>query len=1160
MKFLEIDLLAYGHFSQRRLSFPGDGPNLHIIHGPNEAGKSTTLRAISGFLYGIDRRTTDAYRFAGSELRIGARLRHSSGLERYFERRKSSAGSLRSAEGAPLDETELSDWLSVKDRKQFESMFGLSHEQLRRAGESLATSKHAAAEALFGAVLDGASLRATLTQIQRDSDQILKGTGRSGELAKVMKAYRELRKEAKRRSASSRQWKLQRDALREAEARVEELERRLRDRRIELRRAERLHKVLPWLRQRREAVAALEDLGPVRRLAEDTGERRRALLREIGDARGSVGELREQLAGLRTEREGLSISEALLAFSPRVRIISEELGTYKKARKDRPGLVNRLLPYRKRAEELLGELGRPDLPLEEVESLRIPAAEQRTIRRLQQVARDLDTEERQLRGQLAEAEAALEVQQGELKELATPADVAALSATWERVQSSCGVARELAALDRELTELGDGLAASALELGLDSVERADIERLRIPSMAEIERAEEAARRGEERRRLLAEQRREVADDLDLARASLRASSRRGPVPSPEALRDARALRDRLWAALRGAYLAGDLGEVRLRIERAAELDAATREADALADAICSASERVAEHTRGQVAVEEAAQKLEELGARLAALDEDAERRRAAWRQLWEGAGVEPGTPGEMRAWRRTWERLLEQMERWDVASAEVERLEKRREALRRELLSGLELVGQPRPEDADLAALCAEVRRVIRQSERDAQRRRALETALQTARVRLQKLQNERGNLAARRARWDRDWAAATAGLSPGGPIGVDAASEVLDRLPKLFEAVKEWTALEKRIAAVSKDIRRFEEALDDRIRQAGLALEGNPAERASALLEKVGEATQAARRREALDGQLRQVQDKLGAAERRLRRGEAALQELCAAAGCADAEALERAERRSERARQLDGECARAEEHISELGDEWSLRDLERAAEGLDGDEVLAEKEALADQIRELEEKLGEARSALGECRERLRQYTAGDEAAAQLQEAASEAGRARVLAARSARLRVATLVLERAMARYQEENQGAILRRAGALFTGLTGGRYEGLRVEYGRSGATIQCRRGDRAVQVKEGVMSDGTLDQLYLALRLASIERHLELQEPMPLVLDDIFIHFDDERTRAGIEVLAEFAQKTQVLLLTHHRRNLEIAERALPPEAWRALHL
>ena len=53
MKFLQIDLLAYGHFTNRVLKFPSEGPNFHIIYGRNEAGKSTVLRAITGVLYDI---------------------------------------------------------------------------------------------------------------------------------------------------------------------------------------------------------------------------------------------------------------------------------------------------------------------------------------------------------------------------------------------------------------------------------------------------------------------------------------------------------------------------------------------------------------------------------------------------------------------------------------------------------------------------------------------------------------------------------------------------------------------------------------------------------------------------------------------------------------------------------------------------------------------------------------------------------------------------------------------------------------------------------------------------------------------------------------------------------------------------------------------------
>ena len=74
-----------------------------------------------------------------------------------------------------------------------------------------------------------------------------------------------------------------------------------------------------------------------------------------------------------------------------------------------------------------------------------------------------------------------------------------------------------------------------------------------------------------------------------------------------------------------------------------------------------------------------------------------------------------------------------------------------------------------------------------------------------------------------------------------------------------------------------------------------------------------------------------------------------------------------------------------------------------------------------------------------------------------------------------------------------------------------------------------------------------LSEGTCDQLYLALRMATLEQHLKKGEPMPFVVDDILIGFDDHRTRVCLEVLAQLSRHIQVLLFTHHRRVLELAD-------------
>ena len=67
-----------------------------------------------------------------------------------------------------------------------------------------------------------------------------------------------------------------------------------------------------------------------------------------------------------------------------------------------------------------------------------------------------------------------------------------------------------------------------------------------------------------------------------------------------------------------------------------------------------------------------------------------------------------------------------------------------------------------------------------------------------------------------------------------------------------------------------------------------------------------------------------------------------------------------------------------------------------------------------------------------------------------------------------------------------------------------------------------------------------MSDGVRDQLYLAFRIASIERHARAAEPLPFIADDLLVHFDDERSAAALGLLAELGKATQVLLFTHHR--------------------
>jgi uncharacterized protein YhaN len=146
--------------------------------------------------------------------------------------------------------------------------------------------------------------------------------------------------------------------------------------------------------------------------------------------------------------------------------------------------------------------------------------------------------------------------------------------------------------------------------------------------------------------------------------------------------------------------------------------------------------------------------------------------------------------------------------------------------------------------------------------------------------------------------------------------------------------------------------------------------------------------------------------------------------------------------------------------------------------------------------------------------------------------------------------RLRSAVLVLRWAIDRYRREKQAPMLKRSGELFAILTGGSFQTLQLAFDDDDNVELAGIRQDGKRVLVAGMSDGTTDQLYLALRIAAIEDYLDHAEPMPFIADDLFINFDDKRTAAGFQVLNELAKKTQVLFFTHHAHLLDVARKTL----------
>jgi uncharacterized protein YhaN len=231
--------------------------------------------------------------------------------------------------------------------------------------------------------------------------------------------------------------------------------------------------------------------------------------------------------------------------------------------------------------------------------------------------------------------------------------------------------------------------------------------------------------------------------------------------------------------------------------------------------------------------------------------------------------------------------------------------------------------------------------------------------------------------------------------------------------------------------------------------------------------------------------------------------------------------------------------------------------------ARGLSVDDFIAEVSAaksneLQDRKAQAEHEKFEASSTLTGVRENVFALAgrkrdleqAGDAAAGFRQQAESCAATIRQDATRYLRLRLATSLLEAQIQRFREENQGPLLRRSGELFGAVTGGAFSGLAAEINADDLPVMVGLRPDGSQVPVEGMSDGSRDQLYLALRLAALEQHLQDHEPMPLILDDLLITFDDDRARAILPLLSALAKRTQIFLFTHHQHLVELCRQTL----------
>lgn len=1143
MRFRQLDLIAFGKFDGRSLEFGPAGHDLHIIYGPNEAGKSTALQAIVQLLYDIDVQTKYDFLHPKNKLRLGAVIENRAGERLDFVRRKGNSNKLLNRTEEPLPEDALAAYLGGVPRELYERQFGLSHDDLKTGSQGLLQADGDLGQSLYGAAAGVSNLHELLGGLQEEAARLFAPRGSKPLLNAALSRWKEADSIARHAGVRPKDWAEAEKHFEEAQSRLRAVAAELAERQTEERRLSRILNALKPLERRRAKLAERAEMGAVKLLSSDFATQYRQAETERReaerDAQMAAAEL-DQLAG---ELEALIPDARLLEHAARIERLLQGRQKYTDGVRDIRMLHGRTTDARRRAEELLAAI-RPGLPLSEASQvLRIGAVRRARIDKLSKRHIELGETRRHARQQLEERRRQLEAVEAELEGL--PAELVA-----DGLPPALEAASAQGDLDLRAREMRQKAAALAQEV--ESALRRlpcwqgiveEFEGLPLPLLPALQQQQSAGDELRQRRQLGEDKRAECRHRIRENSADLNSLLLGGTVPTPAALEEARRQRDQHWQQLLQAWQEGNSAGAAALAATFAELMGA---ADRLADALRSDAKRVAEYETlqaGQARLEATQQHLAE---ELAGLEVEQERQRQAWQRLWQPAGITPGTPAEMLAWMQQQEKLRQRVaelrQAQQQAEAGDEALRQHRERLQAELAGA----GAAAEEAAPLARLRSLAQQRLRQLEHTAQQRQTLLRQRAQLRPECERLGDELGEAEARTQQWQSDWAEAVEGLSPEGVLPPDSASDLLTRIDQFFELLKEADGYQTRVRSIEANNEEYAGQLETLLADAAPGLSGTAPDEAVAVLgQRLREAQKLQTQREQKTQRQEDLVRQQRSAQAQLAHATAQLARQCQTAGAASAAELPAAIADSERALKLDQEVVTLEDDLVQQGDGWPIERLAAEAAGRDVDQ-------LRGQVEELQRRNGEL---IDEQKQRVEEAAAGklrlnamdgSDQAAQAAETAQEAlAEVAGYAEQYARLRLAWRLLSREAEQFARQHQGPLLEMAGGIFQRITLGRYRGLATEMaGGQPQLLAVPDGGDRKEIEQ--LSDGTRDQLYLALRLAGLRHRAATHEPMPLVLDDLLVNFDDERSRATLEVLAEMAAEMQILFFTHHRRLVELA--------------
>lgn len=1146
MRLKRLDLARYGRFTNHSIDFGerlSGRPDLHVVYGPNEAGKSTLFAAWLDLLYGIDKKSRYQFLHPYATMRIGGVLEMTAGAREYV-RVGQPQNSLLDAHGLPIGETAILGELGGIDRSAYRTMFSLDDHTLKEGGESILRARGDLGQLLFSGSSGLADLSRKIMDLHCEAGEFYRSHARSGQLHGWQSELIRLKQEREQYDTQASKHAEFSEAAKRAKDRYEEMgakRRQLAERRDAIQRLLDAQPRLAKLRTLQEKLAPLADLP-------DAPARWAQELPALRDEEIKL-ETQIRLNDMEVERltlaiEAITLDDAALRLAGKLDEIAPLHARYLTAEKDLPDRRQKMRELDLAIAHALRKIEReketnPD-------RLIVPASTAERLRELSEsysgiaLARDKAAEE------LTDARHRLDMA---ACELATSAGNG--SATMEREQCLTALKEALAAFRasdhgarRRLFQRACLEAQEALDERLAALApwREDMDELAtmlVPGPETLERWKLT----QEAIQTRIDQHRAEIDRLrtECARlfAQLDAVSGAAGLPTDEEAAAMRAERDHAWAQHR------------------ARLDAAS--ADRFEELLRRDDEVVARrfgHMAELAELQNAAKALkisqsglaraEELQARSRAEEEDLAREIASAIGALSPLLPSSWTLPQLSAWLSRRENALQARNILRKAQRDLQQAQADARDGEERLAAALRAMNTPVLAGADEAALVAAAQNALDQEARIRLLHQALEERQRDVSARERALERAEASAQKWHAAWKEICESCWLGASGAVPA-IAAVRGLLKTLAELASDLKERAALSDRIEKMEKDQAVFCNAVASLADGLGIAQTTpfSATEVARQIEQQIRKAesgcAQKAKEQERLESlraiSLKLNQQKLAHDHRK--------REMTAHFGVATFAALAAKLDQVAMRENLRKETAEVTQEILGILRAASLHDAQAMLEAADPAALEAELADITAQAENLEQDWHESYHAYKDARKQI-DAIGGDAKVAEIEEQ-----RRTILlqieegAGRYMRLRAGAVAVELALRLYRERHRSSMLARASEALRIISRGTYTRLATQPDKDSEILVAIAADKGSKTVAD-MSRGTSFQLYLALRVAGFFEFAKTRSPVPFVADDIMETFDDFRAEEAFRLFAQMAQIGQVIYLTHHRHLCEIA--------------